>query len=239
MSTSSLFQPFARLTRFWSRLGAIRRLDPLSEPDRLLQFFEPTSAGAIFKPLQMPGELRELFLRVQALRPHTVLEIGTNNGGTLLMLCRAAAPDATLNSVDLPGGKFGGGYSALRIPYYKAFAAARQRVKLMRMDSHATTTLAAVRRELRGRPLDFLFIDGDHSYEGVRQDFAQYGPLVRPRGAIAFHDIRTAAPEVGGGVPRYWDEIKGQYDHEEIVAEPDDGLMGIGLLHVPANGLRG
>lgn len=36
--------------------------------------------------------------------------------------------------------------------------------------------------------IDFLFIDGDHSYEGVKKDFDLYLPLMNKGGIIAFHD---------------------------------------------------
>jgi predicted O-methyltransferase YrrM len=36
--------------------------------------------------------------------------------------------------------------------------------------------------------LDFLFIDGDHSYESVRQDFLLYSKLIRNGGLLIFHD---------------------------------------------------
>jgi 2-keto-3-deoxy-L-rhamnonate aldolase RhmA len=39
-----------------------------------------------------------------------------------------------------------------------------------------------VKEVLGGQPLDYLFIDGDHTYEGVRKDFEMYGPLVRAAG---------------------------------------------------------
>ena len=39
--------------------------------------------------------------------------------------------------------------------------------------------------------VDFLFIDGDHSLEGVKLDDEQYGQLVRSGGIIAFHDVTT------------------------------------------------
>jgi predicted O-methyltransferase YrrM len=37
-------------------------------------------------------------------------------------------------------------------------------------------------------PIDFLWIDGDHSYTGVRQDIADWLPLVKKGGVVAFHD---------------------------------------------------
>ncbi len=38
------------------------------------------------------------------------------------------------------------------------------------------------------RPLDFLFIDGDHSYEGCSADLRAWLPFVKSGGWIAFHD---------------------------------------------------
>jgi hypothetical protein len=230
--------PLRRAARFLARLRAIRACRGLTDPDSLFRFFEPPSPGAIFRPQQKISEIRKLFFRVRELQPRAVLEIGTNYGGTLFLFCRAAAPDATVVSLDLPGGLFGGGYPALRIPYYKAFAAGRQRLRLLRMDSHSAKARKAVKRALAGRALDFLFIDGDHSYAGVRQDFAQYGPLVRPGGLIAFHDVGTIAPEIGVGVLQFWQEIKGRHDHEEIVERSEGGVMGIGLIRVDARGVR-
>jgi predicted O-methyltransferase YrrM len=34
----------------------------------------------------------------------------------------------------------------------------------------------------------FIFIDGDHSYKGVRQDIIDYFPLLAPGGIMVFHD---------------------------------------------------
>ena len=37
-------------------------------------------------------------------------------------------------------------------------------------------------------PVDLAFIDGDHSFEGVKADIARVVPLMAPAGVIAFHD---------------------------------------------------
>jgi predicted O-methyltransferase YrrM len=44
-----------------------------------------------------------------------------------------------------------------------------------------------------GPPLDFVFIDGDHSYEGLRGDWEAWSPLVAPQGIIALHDSCSSA----------------------------------------------
>ncbi len=36
--------------------------------------------------------------------------------------------------------------------------------------------------------IDVLFIDGDHSYEGVKLDFELYSKLLSPKGVILIHD---------------------------------------------------
>jgi len=36
--------------------------------------------------------------------------------------------------------------------------------------------------------IDFLFIDGDHSYEGVKKDFELYSTIVNDNGIIVIHD---------------------------------------------------
>ena len=38
-------------------------------------------------------------------------------------------------------------------------------------------------------PIDLLFIDGNHDYEAVLQDYEQWSPLIKTGGVIAFHDV--------------------------------------------------
>src|SRR5262249_17021459 len=52
--------------------------------------------------VQEPREARALLRIVRELRPTRVVEVGTAHGGSFLLWARAAAPDATLVSVDLP-----------------------------------------------------------------------------------------------------------------------------------------
>jgi len=79
--------------------------------------------------------------------------------------------------------------------------------------------------------LDFLFIDGDHSYEGVKKDFEMYSPLVKKEGIIAFHDIApNGISELTGGVPRFWKEIEKKNCHQEIINNQNQEGFGIGVL---------
>ena len=169
---------------------------------------------------------------LRPISPNNILEIGTARGGSLLLWTRIASEDATIISIDLPGGSFGGGYPLLRKLVYSNFGKVRQKIILIRGNSHDSKTLGKVKCILQSSKLDFLFIDGDHSYEGVKRDFEMYSPLVRKGGIIAFHDIVPGPPEKVGGVPKFWQEIKHKFKHIEIVKDWGQGGYGIGVLYV-------
>ena len=179
---------------------------------------------------QVKHEILMLLSSVRKMKPKYVLEIGTAGGGTLFLFSRIASEDAIIISIDLPEGVFGGGYPECKIPVYESFASQSQRIYLIREDSHDTDTLRKVEAILGSNKLDFLFIDGDHTYPGVRKDFEMYSAYVREGGMIAFHDIVPGLPEMVGGVPKFWKEIKNKYVHKEIVENWTQGGYGIGLI---------
>lgn len=186
-----------------------------------------------FRTKQIPIELTHLGKILLLLRPSSAMEIGTWQGGTLFFLTRLASPRATIISVDLPGGQpDGGGYNRCRAWLYRRMARRGQRLYTLTGDSHSNEMVERVKSALRGEPLDYLFIDGDHSYAGVKQDFELFGPLVRKGGLIAFHDIAEHPPETGCEVSRFWSQVKSQYRHAEFFADPRQGWAGIGLLYV-------
>ncbi|MFH1657312.1 MAG: class I SAM-dependent methyltransferase [bacterium] len=183
-----------------------------------------------FAPMQKRKEFVELLKIFKEKKPKTILEIGTAKGGTLFCFCKLALQDATIISIDLPEGPFGGGYPEWKRPIYKSFSKTDQKLHLLRKDSHKEETLEEVRKILGDNKLDFLFIDGTHAYEGVKKDFEMYGPLVKEEGIIAFHDI-VKTPEVNGNVPRLWKEIKAGKKYEEFVKNWDQSGYGIGVIY--------
>ena len=187
-----------------------------------------------FAAIQKRKELSPLLWLVEELRPAMVLEIGTQSGGTLYCWCRLADADATIVSIDLPQGKFGGGYTEERAQEMMSlFPTEGQQLHLLRADSHEPSTLEQLKSILDGRQLDLLFIDGDHTYEGVRKDFEMYSPLAAEGGAIVLHDILEHPVGTGCDVRRLWNELKDDYRHVEITAPPED-WGGIGVLWVDA-----
>jgi predicted O-methyltransferase YrrM len=188
--------------------------------------------GVSIKPTQVKYEIAKLLEIMADLKPRVVLEIGTAGGGTLFLFTRAADPNAKIISIDLPGGPFGGGYPKWRTTLYKSFARGGQKIYLLRRNSHDPRTLYEVERILGGERVDFLFMDGDHTYLGVKRDFEMYSPLVREGGIITFHDIVPGPPENMGGVPEFWNKIKTRYRHLEIVRDWNQGGFGIGIIYM-------
>ncbi len=190
------------------------------------------------EPKQNPTEIEACYQAVVGLRPARVLEIGTARGGSLYLWTQAAVNDAVIVSLDLPGGAYGGAYLECRAPFYQAFARPGQSLTLLRGDSHKPESLTRVTQIFAGKPLDFLFIDGDHTYAGAKADFLQYGPLVRPGGLIGFHDIVHRDDDRTIEVDRLWREISAHYEAQSLIAPSDAGRrIGIGLLRVPEGGL--
>lgn len=186
--------------------------------------------GGTIRPYQNLPEIRQLLDLLVVRKPKRVLEIGTANGGTLFLLCRAADPDAKIVSVDLPGGWFGGGYPKWKTTLYQRFTGANQELHLLRADSHNAQTFASVEGLLGGRMFDFIFIDGDHTYEGVRQDYEQYRKLLAPGGVIGFHDIVPNVTDPDCQVPRFWRELRATEKTSEFVENPAQPGAGIGIV---------
>jgi predicted O-methyltransferase YrrM len=79
------------------------------------------------------------------------------------------------------------------------------------------------------RPIDLIFIDGDHSYAGVKQDWDMFVKHVAPFGVVVFHDtiwdIRPPREwdRVTMGVPRFVDELR-QQGYQIITLDRDCGV---------------
>jgi predicted O-methyltransferase YrrM len=189
-----------------------------------------------FQPIQIKSEASSLLHFIETKKPKIIMEIGTAFGGMLFLFAQAAQENSLIISIDLPGGNFGAGYPWWKIPLYKAFGRSGQKIFLLRADSHLSNTYRIIENILQGNKIDFLFIDGDHSYEGVKKDFEMYSKLVNSRGIIAFHDIISntkndySDPTIN--VDMFWKEIKDKFKYQEFVENYNQNKAGIGVLEL-------
>jgi predicted O-methyltransferase YrrM len=125
-------------------------------------------------------------------------EIGVWQGGTTKRLRSAMAADARLFAVDpFPKGRLG--FSTHRaIASREVATIANGTVVWIR----ATAADAARDPAVRAGGFDFVFLDALHTYDGLREDWDAWSPLVAPGGIIAIHDSRATpgghSEQVGG-----------------------------------------
>jgi predicted O-methyltransferase YrrM len=235
-SLASLRDHFFWQTHLNQAIGRIEWMKrELPSPEMLMVvplLFQGKGCYRSLKLKQNMGELLSLVKILEARRLENVCEIGTFKGGTLFIWCQLAADKARIFSIDLPGGPFGGGYDERAIPFFQSFRKHGQMLECIRGDSHSPATHERLAGMIGQRQVDFLFIDGDHSYHGVKKDFEDYSPFVGPGGIIAFHDIvkRENEPEIQ--VWRFWKEIMQNYSHDEFI-EPGASRrkIGIGVIY--------
>jgi predicted O-methyltransferase YrrM len=158
---------------------------------------------------QFPFEIEALAMIYQKTARRKVLEIGSQNGGTLRYWLSYANDDTQIIAVDPDPG----------------FTFSDPRLTVFPSRSDDPGTLAAIQAIA---PFDFIFIDGDHSYNGARYDWDTYGPLVGPGGVIAFHDIITNRPDCQ--VRYLWEEIQAAgYITQELLVSASCAPLGAGI----------
>lgn len=199
------------------------------DPAKTVAWVFDSYQGAL-APLQSRAELTEFARRIKEHAPRVVVEIGTARGGTLFVLCRMAADEAKIISIDLPAGAGGAGYPEWKLPILQSLAKQAQSLRFLRADSHSEETFESVRAELRGQQVDLLFIDGDHTYEGALSDFNRYSQLVRPGGLICMHDVVPNPSTEAIEVDRVWEHVS-KGGQAQVIRDPANlAKFGIGVL---------
>lgn len=158
---------------------------------------------------------------VYMLRARTCVCIGSG-GGFVPRIMRQAQRDLELDGartilIDADTGDYGRPFWLSEDSYFRT---AFPDIEIILSRSHDAALGPA-----REWSIDYLHIDGDHTYEGSRQDFFDYKPLVAPGGIITFHDTN------GYRLPctRTLDDIRAE--GHEVIDFPDTGA-GVALIRL-------
>ncbi len=181
---------------------------------------------------------------------------------------RLTGKEAIIISIDMTDGGLHGGISAEEMDKRDSWFAERfDNCHFIRGDSHHNYTQYLLADKLLfpetpklyddtkrngslvipENTIDFLFIDGDHTYEGVKQDFEMYEKFVKKGGIIAFHDIIISNEhhERNVYVGEFWKELTrnrmpyepnvceidgNEYEVIEFVEDQNQTWAGIGVL---------
>jgi hypothetical protein len=166
------------------------------------------------------------FWLIDALRPRSVVELGTYSGFSFAVFCQAVQAlnvDCACYGVDHWLGDEHGGFYGEEVyrainehtaTHYSSFA------QLIRSDFNAAL------EHFEDGSIDLLHIDGCHSYEAVRSDFMAWRSRLSGSGVIMLHD--TNVHERGFGVSRLWQELSQQYKHFEFLHGHGLGILGVG-----------
>lgn len=140
-------------------------------------------------PLYLPMEQVTLAAIVRLTRPRRLLEFGTAQGRTTFTLAANSPADAEIDTLDIARwtdytaqclhGDDRLGSCFLESPYA---------AKVRQVLRHAPDETPASLLERRGT-YEYLHIDGDHSYSGVRTDTEAAFELAAPDAVFTWHDF--------------------------------------------------
>ena len=139
-----------------------------------------------------PAEVLAIGAMVRGLRPERILEIGTFEGNTTVNLAANAPSGAHVFTLDLPPD-WGRRYSldVLDIHYNAATGSHTGRQFTDSHHANRITQLWGDSAEFdwdEHGPFDFILIDGCHTYEYAVSDTRNALRVLRPGGAIVWHD---------------------------------------------------
>lgn len=171
---------------------------------------------------QQKIELDSFIDLMNVLEPVSYLEIGSRDGVATRYFVENVPSIREVTCVDMPNGPGGTAGSTFHL---------RDNLNRLQLDkrliyfgdSHNPEIFDGVRECL----YDLVFIDGDHSYEGVKQDVEWYSPLAEQ--AYALHDIYARPAGRAYGVRKYWEETKGG---QRVSIRGPKSNRGIGIVYV-------
>jgi predicted O-methyltransferase YrrM len=170
--------------------------------------------------MQAKQEFEQLLTLFRQKKPKNVLEIGSMFGGTLWHWItenehgakKLMAIDKLVWSLDTRYEDQKRGHETL----WGSWTHDDQHLLIVN-DYSQNPTIIQLAADYFVDGIDFLFIDGDHRYRGVKADFEAYMPFVNEGGIVAFHDIyrHTAVDQVDD----FWKEL--QEIQDLLLIHPD------------------
>ncbi|KKM64057.1 hypothetical protein LCGC14_1505190 [marine sediment metagenome] len=176
----------------------------------------------LYKLQQIIPEWTWFLEQIEKTKPKVIIEIGMASGASSLCLSYFTEHLISIDS-SVPRNQ-------------DVFHNIKQNCKFdfVSGNSNEKKTISKVINFLNGKEVDVLFIDGDHSYDGAKEDFNRYKKLVKPGGIIGIHDIAISKYHIKNGcyVFQLWNKIKKQYPSccsEKAIKY----WGGIGLVKLP------
>lgn len=161
----------------------------------------PLNRGLIRMDLD---EAAYLYKLVKSLESPLCVEIGRFKGGSTFLIAQALG-QGKLVSIDLHRKMM---LKSEGASYDEQLRFALRRFKLA--DKVELAVADSSTYPNADSSVDLIFIDGDHTYEGVKRDYQHWLNAVKPGGHIIFHDACSSRPHatVHEGITRFVREIQ-------------------------------
>lgn len=197
--------------------------DTLQRLCRPISFLTP---DLIVAPASWLGHTPFALWIIDAMRPRTLVELGTHTGNSYSAFCQAVKlldTGTACYAVDTWQGDPQAGYygddvyralADFHDPRYGAFS------RMLRM------TFDDAVGHFSDGSVDLLHIDGLHTYDAVRHDFETWLPKMSSRGVVLFHDINVRKDDFG--VWKLWDEVTARYPSFAFLHSNGLGVLAVG-----------
>ncbi|MCY4045338.1 MAG: class I SAM-dependent methyltransferase [Cellvibrionales bacterium] len=204
-----LLKKRSHLLKRFEEFGTIYQTWSLFEP------FQNYVNSSMFGTLQIPTEYVDFLMHCIEKKPSTFCEVGCHVGGFAIFT------SAVLS-------RFNDKFQYTVIDIEDIFADWDHYKNILPIDKRIPSTAQHHAQE----NFDIVFIDADHSYDGLKRDFLSLGRHAKI--LCGFHDINgTEYDHLDGGTRRAWNDLKVSYREKAKILEiahMKEEWMGIGVI---------
>jgi hypothetical protein len=216
-------------SRFWKMIQDKSWSHELESPRR--EAFEFLSEASFWRPdrIKLSAWIEHVpfaFWLVEALRPSSIVELGTYSGTSYAALCQAVHTlrlETRCFAIDTWKGDKQTGFYGDDI---FADLAAYNRELYSGFSSLIRSTFDEASQYFEDGSIDLLHIDGCHTYEAVRHDFEQWLPKLSSRAVVLLHDTNVREREFG--VFHLWTRLQSRWPSFEFIHGHGLGIVGVG-----------
>lgn len=168
---------------------------------------------------QVPNEYARLLIYLKEYNAKSYLELGIGQGGSFLLNTLFQPTTKICHAVDNCD------YQVHHAQFSDQTTLINSRIKYLQ-DKNIEKDIKFINNftdkffKENTQNYDVIFIDADHSYDGVKKDFLNAIKILNKSGILIFHDINNTHT----GVKKLWDELESDKKIKEIIFSTTCGI---------------
>lgn len=180
----------------------------------------------ITSPAPWAGHIPFAMWFISVLKPRLLVELGTYSGISYLSFCQIVLKEGLSTrcvAIDTWEGDSHAGYYGEHIYQTLRF---NHDYQYSGFSSLLRKKFDAAVADFADQSIDFLHIDGLHTYDAVKHDFETWYSKLSSNAVVLFHD--TNVYEEGFGVHKFWAEIKNKFPSFSFSHSNGLGILFVG-----------